>query len=496
METSPVLLSLIPTGQGIEGGLDAGWQEGSGVSGESASFALVLAQHAASNIAATLGDPALALPSEDLQLESGQPRAPSGAGLLESTQPRSPSDTARSECDQPGPPTGAVLVECAPPQTLSEVAAVPPLLSQANYVLRDVEATESGETEAAAKEEDHDAGALLVPPFPEQVPGQDGAVTRLSDGHSVESDPTESPVTLRSTATYGESPSAAWGRAGGQEGQAVDARTLRGEAKSPFVLRLAPPKGFDPPVYDTGGGPPVLSAPATVVFGLQPAREAFVEAAPELPSAGTAAPRTPPVEQEQIARLPEQPSDLEPGFPDPKNAMESRPRVLEESLVQLSTSETVESDISDAPPVQDAPSSAEPASANHSSAGAGPVAIPAGASQAAGPTPAGVEVVEFHASPEPALRDSLAELAVKSVRYLVSEDKRSLRIRLVPESLGEVRIELVSTRNELHLKLVSGSASVREAMESASDALRHALTKDGVHLVRVSVAGDGAVSSG
>ncbi|MGI6458606.1 MAG: flagellar hook-length control protein FliK [Candidatus Hydrogenedentales bacterium] len=496
MDTPPVLLSLIPSGQGIEGGLDAGCQGGSGVSSEGVSFAQILAQQAVPGVEAALGEPALVLPSEDLPLESGQPVPVPSAALFEGDQPGPPSGAALLGCDQPGPPSSAALLESGQPKLLSEAAAVPSLHSQAQCLVGDVKAPESGETEAAAQEEEADPGAVLVLPVPEQVPSQGSAVTCTSDGHPVESGPSESPLTLRSTARYGESPSAAWERAGEQESQPVGVHAPGIEETSPFILREAPPKGFEPPVYDTEEGPPVLSASDTAAFELQPAREAPMEAAPEVLSGDTALPTTSPVPEEQIAGPPDRPDNLELGFPDSKGLVESRSEVLEESPGRLSAPETVEHENSGAAPMQDAPTSAEPASVNPSSAGAGPVAIPAGASQPAGPTPAAVEVLEFHAPPEAALHDSLAQLAVKSVRYLVSEDKRSLQIRLVPESLGEVRVELVSTRDELHLKLFSGSASVREAMENASEALRHALTKDGVHLVRVSVAGDGAVSSG
>ena len=101
------------------------------------------------------------------------------------------------------------------------------------------------------------------------------------------------------------------------------------------------------------------------------------------------------------------------------------------------------------------------------------------------------EAVEYPATRGLAFRDSMADLAVKSVRYLVSEGEKSLRVRLVPESLGEVRVEIVSVRDELHLRLVSGNASVRDAMEHGADMLRNALARDGVNIVRVTVASDG-----
>ncbi len=106
------------------------------------------------------------------------------------------------------------------------------------------------------------------------------------------------------------------------------------------------------------------------------------------------------------------------------------------------------------------------------------------------------EVVEYHIPREAAFRDSMTDLAVRSVRYLVAEGERSLRVRLVPESLGEVRVEIVSTRNELHLRFVSNSPSVRDAMESGSEGLRNALLRDGVNVVRVTVTADGGPSQG
>ncbi|MEA3365487.1 MAG: flagellar hook-length control protein FliK [Candidatus Hydrogenedentes bacterium] len=117
-------------------------------------------------------------------------------------------------------------------------------------------------------------------------------------------------------------------------------------------------------------------------------------------------------------------------------------------------------------------------------------------SQHSGTPQAASEIPEYPAPRELAFRDSMADLAVKSVRYLVSEGEKSLRVRLVPESLGEIRVEIVSVRDELHLRLVSGNASVREAMEKGSETLRSALARDGVNIIRVTVAPDGGPSEG
>ena len=87
--------------------------------------------------------------------------------------------------------------------------------------------------------------------------------------------------------------------------------------------------------------------------------------------------------------------------------------------------------------------------------------------------------------------ETLGNYAVKSVRYLVSENERSLQVRLNPPALGKLQVEVVSTKDALHVRLVSGNVAVREALESQVDGLRDTLARDGLDVVRLTVAPEG-----
>jgi len=94
------------------------------------------------------------------------------------------------------------------------------------------------------------------------------------------------------------------------------------------------------------------------------------------------------------------------------------------------------------------------------------------------------------APPEPPARTTLNTLAddtIKSVRYLVSKGDRTMRLRLIPEHLGEVRIELRTRGDEMSIRLVSARSPVREALEGQLHGLREALARDGIEVGRVNV---------
>ena len=176
----------------------------------------------------------------------------------------------------------------------------------------------------------------------------------------------------------------------------------------------------------------------------------------------------------------------ERGVPVEKSAP-SRATTGEEFLVRHAAMEAAARESSAVQSITDPPPSGNPASAGLPQGDAGPLAVTAGVSQPPGPPlQAGGEVVESHAPQQSAFGNhdptGRRERPVPGVggRACASDPA------FVPESLGEVRVELVSVRDELHLRL-SRSASVRDAMESGSDALRNALAKDGVNLIRVTV---------
>lgn len=78
--------------------------------------------------------------------------------------------------------------------------------------------------------------------------------------------------------------------------------------------------------------------------------------------------------------------------------------------------------------------------------------------------------------------------AVRSVRLLTGQDgHQSVKVRLVPESLGELRLEVERSGDTITVRLASASPAVREALESQARQIQHALQRDGVETVRVEV---------
>ena len=95
------------------------------------------------------------------------------------------------------------------------------------------------------------------------------------------------------------------------------------------------------------------------------------------------------------------------------------------------------------------------------------------------------------AAPRPAPEGpTLANLgghAVKSVQYMLSREVPSMTVRLVPESLGEVRFEVRGSGSDLHIRVVSANPAVREAMERQLPMLRQALSQEGIEVVRIEI---------
>lgn len=79
----------------------------------------------------------------------------------------------------------------------------------------------------------------------------------------------------------------------------------------------------------------------------------------------------------------------------------------------------------------------------------------------------------------PTTLPTLGEDLVKHVTLSSSPGERTLTLRLQPETLGEVRVEVRSTAGEVSVRIVSQDASVREVLEHHAAGLREALSKDG-----------------
>lgn len=83
-----------------------------------------------------------------------------------------------------------------------------------------------------------------------------------------------------------------------------------------------------------------------------------------------------------------------------------------------------------------------------------------------------------------------ADAAVKSVRYLVSHGENAMRIKLIPENLGEMQLVVRSVGEALHVHVIAAHAHTRDAVEAQMQGLRDQLAKEGIEVARISVASD------
>ncbi len=103
--------------------------------------------------------------------------------------------------------------------------------------------------------------------------------------------------------------------------------------------------------------------------------------------------------------------------------------------------------------------------------------------------------VEKPAAPEgPQTRhqlDTFEVHTVRNVRYLISQGGKTMTVRLVPESLGEMRIEVHAQGDELSVRLISANPAVRDIIESQLPGLREALARGGIDALKVEVGAQG-----
>lgn len=85
---------------------------------------------------------------------------------------------------------------------------------------------------------------------------------------------------------------------------------------------------------------------------------------------------------------------------------------------------------------------------------------------------------------------ALPEQALRGARFLLNNAEQTIRIRLMPESLGEVRLEVVAAKGDVTVKLASANAAVREILQTHAPGLQHAIAQDNAGNVRVTVTAD------
>ncbi|MBI5095111.1 MAG: flagellar hook-length control protein FliK [Candidatus Hydrogenedentes bacterium] len=83
--------------------------------------------------------------------------------------------------------------------------------------------------------------------------------------------------------------------------------------------------------------------------------------------------------------------------------------------------------------------------------------------------------------------ETIRDFTVKSVRYMVANGEKTISVRLVPESLGELRLEVTSNDNSVTVRMASANPAVREALQGQIHGLREALSRDGITVAQATV---------
>lgn len=97
--------------------------------------------------------------------------------------------------------------------------------------------------------------------------------------------------------------------------------------------------------------------------------------------------------------------------------------------------------------------------------------------------------VESKAPPElPEVRvQRVGDLVVQSIRQSGNGGERTIRVQLVPESLGEMRITIRTSGDEVNVLMAVKHAAARETLELHTHALRESLAAEGFEPGKVSV---------
>ncbi|MDQ1255898.1 MAG: flagellar hook-length control protein FliK, partial [Candidatus Hydrogenedentes bacterium] len=82
---------------------------------------------------------------------------------------------------------------------------------------------------------------------------------------------------------------------------------------------------------------------------------------------------------------------------------------------------------------------------------------------------------------------TLGDFTVRSVRYLVTNEETAMTVRLIPPSLGELRLHVTTSGDVVNVHIVSASPAVRDALNGDLAALREALNRGGIGIGQMSV---------
>jgi hypothetical protein len=92
--------------------------------------------------------------------------------------------------------------------------------------------------------------------------------------------------------------------------------------------------------------------------------------------------------------------------------------------------------------------------------------------------------------------DVVNDFAVKSVRYMLRDNAQSIHVKLVPESLGELRIAVTSVNDVVQVHMAASNSTVRELLQHQQHALRESLARDGIDVSNIVFSSDASAGFG
>jgi flagellar hook-length control protein FliK len=90
----------------------------------------------------------------------------------------------------------------------------------------------------------------------------------------------------------------------------------------------------------------------------------------------------------------------------------------------------------------------------------------------------------------------VGKTVVRQVRMTGLQQDRTVTVKLIPESLGEVHLEIRTHGDETTVRMASNNAAVRDTLESQMHLLREALMREGVDVQKVHVTSSLAANNG
>ena len=89
------------------------------------------------------------------------------------------------------------------------------------------------------------------------------------------------------------------------------------------------------------------------------------------------------------------------------------------------------------------------------------------------------------ASSDTAFHKSVMDQIVEKATIRSSNDRSEMRIQLKPDSLGDVRMSIVSEKDQMVVRMITDKAETKEILESQIHHLKTELDKQGLTVVRL-----------